>query len=71
MIFTTAKHDCIQFILSKSSVKLFKTRYLLVVYPENADVLPFITSLQSKSYFSLLERSYQCGVVMWFYSGSS
>lgn len=56
MIFTTAKHDCMQFIMSKSSLILFKTRYPLVVYHENADVLPFTASLQSKSYFSPLER---------------
>ena len=63
-----------QFILSKSSLILFnKTRYPLVACPENADVhvLPFIASLQTKSYFSPLERGYQCRVAMWFYSGSS
>ena len=70
MIFTTAKHDCMQLILSKSSLILFKTRHPLVVYPENADVLPFIASLQSKSYFSPLERGYQCRVATWFCSGS-
>ena len=45
MNFTTAKHDCMQFILSKSSLILFKTRYPLVVYHENADVIPFIASI--------------------------
>ena len=60
-----------QFILSKSSLILFKTRYPLVVYAVNADVLLFVASLQSKSYFSPLERGYQCRVATWFYSGSS
>lgn len=59
-----------QLILSKSSLILFKTRYPLVVYPENADVLPFIASLQSKSYFSPLKRGYQCRLATWFCSGS-
>lgn len=70
MIFTKAKHDCMQFIMSKSSLILFKTRYPLVVYHANADVLPFTASLQSKSYFSPLERGYQWRVATWFCSGS-
>ena len=60
-----------QLILRKSSLILFKTRYPLVVYPVNADVLLFVASLHSKSYFSQLKRGYQCRVATWFCSGSS
>ena len=37
----------------------------------NANVLPFVASLHSKSYFSSLEKGYQSRVATWFYSGSS
>ena len=71
MIFITAKHDCMQFVLNKSSPILFKLDILLFFYPVNANVLPFVASLHSKSYFSSLEKGYQSRVATWFYSGSS
>ena len=51
MIFITAKHDCMQFVLNKSSPILFKLDILLFFYPVNANVLPFVASLHPKSYF--------------------
>ena len=55
MIFTTAKHDCMQFILKKIIInlhylKLIHVYILLFFYPVNANVLPFVASLHRKSY---------------------